>query len=125
MYFIHFSSSRRRLYFSPRRSGANKYGVSQSFPAANDSRPITQRERSDCRTQTTLDLNEKFQAVRMDDFSALAEGLLLETGHVSRAKAEEYVRQLLKDPKNRLGLSALSTNNPSQVCIEVAIIVGV
>jgi bleomycin hydrolase len=35
--------------------------------------------------------------------------------HVDAVATERYVRQLLKDPKNRLGLSALSTNNPSIV----------
>jgi bleomycin hydrolase len=82
-------------------------GASQSFPAASDSRAV--------KNSPGPDLNEKFQAVRLDDDE---ERVLSETGRVSRAKTEDYVRQLLKDPKNRLGLSALSTNNPSQVCIE-------
>ncbi|WPH00024.1 Bleomycin hydrolase [Acrodontium crateriforme] len=66
------------------------------------------------RELATMTLDEKFDAYRVD-----------EAGHqifsrddsenVNSANVEEYVRQLLKDSKNRLGLSALSTNNPSTV----------
>ena len=34
---------------------------------------------------------------------------------VSATKTQEYVKQLLKEPKNRLALSALSTNNPASI----------
>lgn len=63
--------------------------------------------------------DEKFDALRIDHASSSRTERLLfsgdDTEHVDSAATEQYVRQLLKDPKNRLGLSALSTNNPSAV----------
>ncbi|KAH7305248.1 peptidase C1B, bleomycin hydrolase [Stachybotrys elegans] len=93
-------------------------GASQSSLAASHSRPIARPDRSAAKATPDAELNEKFQAVRLNDdhlYATPAEGVLSEADSVSRAKAEGYIRQLLKDPKNRLGLSALSTNNPNKV----------
>ena len=68
-------------------------------------------------TYSTLD--EKFDAVRIDKHASFSShGSILDNDnseHVSGAKTEEYVKELLKDSKNRLGLSALSMANPSAV----------
>jgi hypothetical protein len=59
-------------------------------------------------------LDEKFDAVRIEHSAAHAPSdrvLDDDSETVSAAKAQEYVKKLLKDPKNQLGLSALSTNN--------------
>ena len=94
-------------------------GSAQSAPQATAlpvrSRPVPARERKpEANAFTSLD--EKFDAVRIDHRTS--DGEVLDENnreHVSGAKTEEYVKQLLKDPKNRLGLSALSTANPSAV----------
>ncbi|KAK3673087.1 bleomycin hydrolase [Recurvomyces mirabilis] len=76
--------------------------------------PQQQRHRSFTPTQS---LDEKFDAVRIAHTSPTAAGSVLahNAANVSAAKTEQYVHELLKDPKNRLGLSALSTANPSAV----------
>ena len=59
-------------------------------------------------------LDEKFDAVRIENSAADGPSdrvLDNDSETVSAAKAQEYVKKLLKDPKNQLGLSALSTNN--------------
>lgn len=96
-------------------------GAQQSRLAGSNSRPVARVERNEVRRTPQINsLNEKFQTVYLnEDQTPQRPAVLSETGRVSRAKAENYVRQLLKDPKNRLGLSALSTNNLSQVCIRV------
>nr|POE62801.1 bleomycin hydrolase [Quercus suber] len=64
-------------------------------------------------------LNEKFDAMRIaQPGSSFSGSSVLSSGdmkHVSGAGVEQYVRELLKEPKNRLGLSALSTNNPNTI----------
>lgn len=58
-------------------------------------------------------LDEKLNAMHVEHAGPLHSVLSPDNSeHVSGARTEEYVRELLKDPKNRLGLSALSTNNP-------------
>ncbi|KAH9838929.1 Bleomycin hydrolase [Teratosphaeria destructans] len=66
------------------------------------------------------DVNEKFEyfAISHDDHVGSTERRVLSTDDsetVNAAKTQEYVKELLKDSKNRLGLSALSSNNPSTV----------
>jgi len=99
-------------------------GASQSSSVVSNSRPLPVVERSESRRTRKNspgpdDLDEKFRAASLDDNQLPAQPMgrvFSETGRVSRAKTEDYVRQLLKDPKNRLGLSALSSNNPTKVC---------
>lgn len=71
-----------------------------------------------------LTLDEKFDAIRIDHDSislclpSTSHHHIISSSHpehVSGAQTEEYLRELLKDRKNRLGLSALSTNNPATV----------
>lgn len=68
-----------------------------------------------------IPFSEKFAALEIDHASSRpynTEHLLLsadDTQHVDSAATEQYVRHLLKDPKNKLGLSALSANNPSAI----------
>ncbi|KAK5134554.1 hypothetical protein LTR08_006339 [Meristemomyces frigidus] len=73
--------------------------------------------------QMTLD--EKFDAFRIDHGDAVSSSSILSSNnsaHVSGAKTEQYVHELLKDSKNRLGLSALSTANPSAVLERTSVI---
>lgn len=65
-----------------------------------------------------MSLDEKFDAFRIDHAAPTTSNAIFSSDnseHVSGAKIEQYVRELLKDSKNRLGLSALSTNNPSAI----------
>lgn len=83
-------------------------------PARTLSRSCRQRPSS---PRVTLD--EKFDAIRIDHPSPFPSTKSIlssdDSEHVSGAKTEQYILNLLKDPKNRLGLSALSTSNPSAV----------
>jgi bleomycin hydrolase len=77
-------------------------------------RPARRVTRPESHVYVYSTLDEKFDAVRIEN--SAAEGpsdRVLENGSetVSAVKAQEYVKKLLKDPKNQLGLSALSTNN--------------
>ena len=51
-------------------------------------------------------------AVRISDNSHI---LSDDSSHVSGAKTEEYITEILKEPKNKLAYSALSTNNPTSI----------
>ncbi|KAK0260620.1 bleomycin hydrolase [Friedmanniomyces endolithicus] len=79
------------------------------------------RRRQTSTSSPTQSLDEKFDAVRIDHYhphtSPLSHSVLStsDTEHVSGTQTIQYVRDLLKDNKNRLGLSALSTANPSSV----------
>ena len=95
-------------------------GAVQSTPEpapAMQTLPCRSRKQPETEAYTTLD--EKFDAVRIDHPSSssryAAQRILSEsnTSHVSGASIQEYVRELLKDDKNRLSYSALSTSNPS------------
>lgn len=93
-------------------------GGSQStpeLPGAQEQIPRQRRQQPRSETYTSLD--EKFDAVRIDkDYSRSKNDSVLDSDspeHVSGAKTEEYIRQLLKDPKNRLGLSTFSSSNPN------------
>ena len=70
------------------------------------------RPREPCREDS---IDEKFDAVRISSPSDDGRVLDDRSSHVSAADTEAYVKQLLKDPKNRLAYSALSTANPSSV----------
>ena len=93
-------------------------GNAESTPvpplAPTRSRTVRRQRQPSPPTQT---LDEKFDAIRIDNASSPGHSLFDgdNSSHISGAKIEEYVRELLKDPKNRLGLSALSTNNPAQI----------
>lgn len=82
--------------------------------------PVSRRERRREPVQapiTTFD--EKFDALRIDRAEAEDVRRIINSSdnpeHVDAAATEQYVRELLKDSKNRLGLSALSTNNPAAI----------
>lgn len=89
-------------------------GGAQSAPLPHGARPVrrTTAARPESHIYTTLD--EKFDAVRIEEKAVAGpSSRVLEDGSetVSVSKAQQYVKKLLKDPKNQLGLSALSTNN--------------
>ena len=85
-------------------------GAAQSTPE-----PQRPQRRSE-RVYTSLD--EKFDAVRISTndetppaYSSSSSHVLDSSANVSAAQTQAYVKELLKDRKNQLGLSALSTNN--------------
>lgn len=86
-------------------------GSAQSSPAPPPQPPS--RERRHQAPPAYASLDEKFDAVRIShsDRGVLSSG----SSHVSGAKTEEYIAEILKDPKNRLAYSALSTNNPTSI----------
>ncbi|KAK0272295.1 bleomycin hydrolase [Friedmanniomyces endolithicus] len=79
------------------------------------------RRRQTSTSSPTQSLDEKFDAIRIDHHHShnppSSHNVLStsDTEHVSGTQTIQYVRDLLKDNKNRLGLSALSTANPSSV----------
>ncbi|KAI7187345.1 hypothetical protein KC324_g6934, partial [Hortaea werneckii] len=78
-------------------------------------RHVSRRQRP---VSPQLTLDEKFDAFHIDhEEHATSQKVLSDEDwqHVSAAETEAYVRELLQDSKNRLGLSALSTNNPSAI----------
>jgi bleomycin hydrolase len=63
-------------------------------------------------------MNEKFDAIHIQPGPGVLVGkevLSNSSQHVSGARTEDYVQKLLQIPKNKLALSALSTNNPASV----------
>lgn len=94
-------------------------GNAESTPQPPPSaRSISRRERRrDQAPVTTFD--EKFDALRIDHAETKPTERIIfpseNSEHVDAAGTEQYVRQLLKDSKNRLGLSALSSSNPAAV----------
>jgi bleomycin hydrolase len=84
-------------------------GSAQSSP---DPPPAPRRERHQQQLPQSPNLDEKFDAVRIStDHQILSSN----SSHVSGAKTEGYIADLLKDPKNKLAYSALSTTNPNNV----------
>jgi len=67
--------------------------------------------------------NEKFHALQVDGPNRVLFPLDDDAGNIDAAAAEQYVRDLLRDSKNRLGLSALSTNNPAVVLQKASAII--
>lgn len=98
-------------------------GSTQSTPQPGSvPRPQPRRPRQQSQAETYTTLDEKFDAVRIDNAppaSSLStfHPILSSSNreHVSGAKIQDYIHQVLKDPKNRLGYSALSTANPATV----------
>lgn len=90
-------------------------GVAQSTPLQTPA-PARRSARPQSHVYLYETLDEKFDAVRIENSSAPAAApsdrvLDHDSETVSASKAQDYVKKLLKDPKNQLGLSALSTNN--------------
>ena len=96
--------------------GAQSTPQPQSLPryiAGQQRSNVTQRPlRDSCRKDS---IDEKFDAVRISSPSTDGRVLDSRSSHVSASDTEAYVKHLLKDPKNRLAFSALSTANPSAV----------
>ncbi|KXT05629.1 hypothetical protein AC578_5653 [Pseudocercospora eumusae] len=94
-------------------------GSAESTPQL-PARTISRRERRVQRDPTpTTSFDEKFDALRIDlaDRKEI-ERLIFESGnseHVDAAGIQQYVKEVLKDSKNRLGLNALSANNPAAI----------
>ena len=93
-------------------------GSAQSTPEpAMPSQPPPQKrcQQADAGLYTSLD--EKFDAVRIDNHISGGSNVLDDDNreHVSVSKVEEYVKEVLKDDKNRLGLSTFTTANPISV----------
>ncbi|EMD00653.1 hypothetical protein BAUCODRAFT_566432 [Baudoinia panamericana UAMH 10762] len=86
-------------------------GSAESTPTPQraPSRIVRKQQQSDTPAET---LDEKFDAFKIAQPGVLDSG---DPSHVSGAKVTDYVRELLKDSKARLGLSALSSNNPSLI----------
>ena len=96
-------------------------GGAQSVPepAAAPKPPPRPNRRQQVESEPYSTLDEKFDAVRIDTHKAkrsnYGDVLSDDSSSVSGAKTEEYVKELLKDPKNQLAYSALSTANPATV----------
>jgi bleomycin hydrolase len=87
---------------------------------ARPARPARRIARPESHVYVYSTLDEKFDAVRIEnsatDVHAPSDRVLDDGSEtVSAAKTQEYVKKLLKDPKNQLGLSALSTNNINSI----------
>ena len=101
-------------------------GGTQSTPEpAAPPQASSQRDRR----QPEMSLDEKFDAVRIDHGGSSSKRSRTfdddddRHEHVSVSKTEEYVKELLKDGKNRLGLSTFSTTNPTSVlCVYVVLL---
>ncbi|TKA74109.1 hypothetical protein B0A55_07089 [Friedmanniomyces simplex] len=94
-------------------------GNAESTPTPPQPPMRAVRRRQPSTSTPTQSLDEKFDAVRIDHHQpSVSNHSVLSTSdpeHVSGAQTTQFVRDLLKDSKNRLGLSALSTANPSTV----------
>ena len=92
-------------------------GSAQSTPSPPPAPLVRQRRQPEPALYTSLD--EKFDAVRISTTSASTSTshhiLSSDSSHVSGAKTEDYIAEILKDSKNRLAYSALSTNNPNSI----------
>lgn len=81
--------------------------------------PPVRSRRVDHEPAPVMSLDEKFDAFKIDHGKRQAVEHKVfssdDSEHVDAIATERYVRQLLKDPKNKLGLSAFSANNPAAV----------
>ena len=94
-------------------------GSAESTPQL-PARTISRRERRVQHDPTpTTSFDEKFDALRIDLAERKEiERLIFEAGnseHVDAASIQQYLKEVLKDSKNRLGLNALSANNPAAI----------
>jgi bleomycin hydrolase len=85
-------------------------GSAQSSPAPPPAPPAREYRHQPPPAYTSVE--EKMHAVRISGKSHV---LSNDSSHVSGAKTEEYITEVLKDPKNKLAYSALSTNNPMSI----------
>ena len=90
-------------------------GNTQSAPTPPQRDADQRRQQVEAATYTSLD--EKFDAVRISHIPRTGSKILSssKSSRVSGAKTQEYVQELLKDSKNRLAHSALSTANLNAV----------
>ncbi|KXT16453.1 hypothetical protein AC579_1774 [Pseudocercospora musae] len=94
-------------------------GSAESTPQL-PARAISRRERRVQRDPTPpTSFDEKFDALRIELAERKKiERLIFASGnseHVDAAGIQQYVNEVLKDSKNRLGLNALSANNPAAI----------
>lgn len=82
-------------------------------------RAAPRRERRVIRQSApTTSFDEKFDALRIDhaDYNPTQRIIFSsDPEHVDAAATEQYVKEVLKDSKNRLAFSALSANNPAVI----------
>ena len=103
-------------------------GGSQSTP--EPPAPVqstTRRSYKSAETTTYTTLDEKFDAVRIDSYRHIERQPRMlskdSREHVSVAEVEDYVKQLLKDDKLRLGLSAFTSTNPESVLKKPSVLI--
>lgn len=94
-------------------------GSAESTPVV-PTRTVSRRERRAPREAAVVSFDEKFDALRVDHADCKSvDRIIFPSGgnseHVDAAATQDYVSKVLKDPKNRLGLSALSANNPAAI----------
>jgi len=92
-------------------------GAAQSTPQATPARPARRPAQQD---YTVCTLDEKFDAIRITKSSDHASStpshsVLNDSSSVSATQTQAYITELLKDRKNQLSLSALSTNNMNAI----------
>jgi bleomycin hydrolase len=114
--FTHLNS----LAFIANMGGAQSSLFQGMEHPARPARPARRIARPESHVYVYSTLDEKFDAVRIEnsatDVHAPSDRVLDDGSEtVSAAKTQEYVKKLLKDPKNQLGLSALSTNNINSI----------
>lgn len=95
-------------------------GSAESIPIVPPARTAPRRERRAPREAVIESFDEKFDALKIDHaHSSSVERIIFpshgNSEHVDAAATRDYVLKVLKDPKNRLGLSALSANNPASI----------
>ncbi|EME46638.1 hypothetical protein DOTSEDRAFT_70600 [Dothistroma septosporum NZE10] len=96
-----------------------------SIPVRSISRKQSQAPQQQAPVRT---FDEKFDASRTDHLqqtSGSVDRIIFkdDSEHIDAAATEQYVREILKDSKNRLGLSALSNNNPSAILEKLSSII--
>jgi bleomycin hydrolase len=89
-------------------------GSAESIPVPA-TRATSRRER-----RLTTSFDEKFEALRIEyaDGEQSVDRLLFaadDSERIDRTAVLQYVKRILQDRKNQLGLSALSANNPATI----------
>ncbi|KAK5175901.1 bleomycin hydrolase [Saxophila tyrrhenica] len=96
-------------------------GSAQSTPQPTPApRVLPQRTRRAQHDEPSTTLDEKFDAVRIDHGGSSSKSprgniYSSDSSHVSEAKTQEYIKELLKDPTNRLAYSTISKANLNTV----------